>query len=124
MTPDEIEQLRAARKAAHDVFDTLWRGSRQKGKTMNRDAAYKWLARVMEKDEFDAHIRRMTLTECARLVELVKLKRAEMRRESIPAWVSVARQRLASEDWTGKEAEQEILRKAVAPWHVDSADDV
>ncbi len=56
---------KAARIAAHEVFDELWRGG-----GMSRGAAYRWLARKMGRDE--VHFGEMSIDECEEAIQIVE----------------------------------------------------
>lgn len=58
-------ETHAARREAHAGFDRLWRGS---GAPMGRESAYRWLAFVLGCTSEDAHIGRLTLAECQRVI--------------------------------------------------------
>ncbi len=59
----------AARIAAHDVFDRLWKQNR-----MTRPQAYAWMRQAMGLSESEAHIGHFTAEQCERLVTLIKDK--------------------------------------------------
>lgn len=64
---------RRARKAAHAVFDPLWRramDSRGWGKNKAREAAYQWLAKEMKIQPHKCHISMFTTEQCARVVKI------------------------------------------------------
>src|ERR1700684_383239 len=52
-------QLRAAKMAAHGIFDPLWKGG-----PMRRREAYRWLAGELGMEPKRCHIGYMDLTEC------------------------------------------------------------
>ena len=62
-TPANAETKRARRRA-HEVFDTLWKGG-----AMRRGDAYEWLAQQFGRP---AHIADMDVADCDRVVALVK----------------------------------------------------
>lgn len=56
-------KLRGWKAKAHTAFDKLW-----KSPSMTRNAAYQWLADVMNKDIKDAHIGLFNVMECQKVV--------------------------------------------------------
>lgn len=60
------EELRLARKSAHDVFDEVWKQGR-----LTRPDAYAWLSRAMKLRPEDCHIGMFTVEECQRAKQLV-----------------------------------------------------
>lgn len=65
-------ELRAAKSAAHAVFDPLWRRKIQCvqcSKSKARKAAYAWLAGVLGMDPKRCHIGMMDVADCQRVVE-------------------------------------------------------
>lgn len=60
-------KLRAARKAAHRVFDRLWKGG-----SWRRNAAYQRLQEVLQIPLERAHIAMLTEAECRELCRAVK----------------------------------------------------
>lgn len=54
------------RMKAHDAFDTLWQ---KKG--MGRAQAYKWMRRMLDLSEEEAHIGMMNIETCQRLIVAV-----------------------------------------------------
>ncbi len=58
-------ELRIARKAAHLVFDDLW-----KSRKMGRWQAYRWLAETMHIDGKDAHIGMFNIDQCIQLINM------------------------------------------------------
>lgn len=58
-------ELREARGRAHKAFDPIWRKH-----GINRNDAYKWLAEQMELTKSECHMAKMSIAECARVVEL------------------------------------------------------
>lgn len=63
------KSLQAARNAAHNAFDTLW-----KDKHVSRTAAYKWLQKVMKLTPDQAHMYQMSEEQCAEVIRLVAKK--------------------------------------------------
>jgi hypothetical protein len=63
--PDVI----AARERAHAAFDQLWKSGR-----MTRDAAYAWLCSVMKLPPREAHIGKMHIEQCDKVVRLIQEK--------------------------------------------------
>lgn len=63
-------ETRAWRKAAHSMFDALW-----KHKKMSRTTAYHWMAKEMGLPSEKAHIGMMTAEQCMTLIGKVKKKR-------------------------------------------------
>lgn len=61
--------LQRARAAAHEAFDTLWKGGH-----CSRGTAYAWLRRVMVLKPNQAHMYKMNSNQCARVVQLVAEK--------------------------------------------------
>lgn len=61
-------ELRNAKKAAHAIFDPLW-----KEKTMSRSKAYAWLARALEIDPKDCHIGMFDLDLCRKTIDAVTI---------------------------------------------------
>lgn len=60
------KEMRAARKAAHAVFDPLWQ---KQG--MDRDAAYRWMAEKMGIQEINhAHVAWFDVEQCNKLIEI------------------------------------------------------
>lgn len=64
-------ELREAKKAAHAVFDRLWKSGE-----MTRKSAYRWLARKLGMRHYDCHIGEFDLALCQRVVELCKARAA------------------------------------------------
>lgn len=60
-------QLRAAKRAAHDIFDRIWRED-----WMSRDEAYAWLASKLGLDAQLTHIGMFRVATCERVVELCR----------------------------------------------------
>ena len=58
---------KGARIRAHDVFDRLWMTS-----LMTRDGAYRWMCRVMDLSEDEAHIGKFTIEQCETLIKKVQ----------------------------------------------------
>ena len=67
-TPGD-RRTNAARMAAHDVFDRVWRQGR-----MTRPKAYAWMRQVMGLREEEAHIAHFTADQCERLITIIKSK--------------------------------------------------
>jgi hypothetical protein len=61
-TPANAE-TKKARRAAHHVFDHLWKEGH-----MSRGAAYRWMQRAMDMTPEQAHIGRFSREECKRVV--------------------------------------------------------
>lgn len=64
--------LRKWRKAAHSIFDPMWKG---RTKFMSRSGAYRWMQEVMELPASEAHIGMFDEEKCRILIEHVKQKR-------------------------------------------------
>ena len=60
------EKLRKARKSVHRRFDLLWIN-----RDMNRDQAYRWLARRMGIKSRGCHIGFFSLNECRKAIEML-----------------------------------------------------
>ena len=56
-------ELRAAKMAAHDAFDPLWRAS-----GVRRNAAYRWLATAIGVELSKCHIGMFDVATCQRVV--------------------------------------------------------
>jgi ssDNA-binding Zn-finger/Zn-ribbon topoisomerase 1 len=67
-TPANAE-TKAARIRAHEAFDELWKSG-----LMKRRAAYRWMAEVLGLSREAAHISRMDLATCERLVQAVRAR--------------------------------------------------
>lgn len=63
------DELRNARKQAHNEFDKLWKGPTRK---MTRYNAYRWLAKTMNLERIDTHIALFEVEQCKKVVELLK----------------------------------------------------
>lgn len=63
------DELRNARKQAHNEFDKLWKGQTRK---MTRYNAYGWLAKEMNLKRKDTHIALFEVEQCKKVVELLK----------------------------------------------------
>ncbi|MDP4087365.1 MAG: zinc-finger-containing protein [Bacillota bacterium] len=63
-------QLRSLRKAAHSLFDPLW-----KGRKMSRDGAYRWLQDNMNLPADKAHIGMLNDDQCKELIQKLKTYR-------------------------------------------------
>jgi len=61
-TPAKAE-VKAARMRAHRAFDELWTTGR-----MSRKQAYTWLQKVMQMTKREAHVARMDLAQCERVI--------------------------------------------------------
>ena len=59
------QQTHDARKAAHAAFDPIWQSG-----GLDRPAAYKWLASMMNMTAEECHISRMTASEAAKVYVL------------------------------------------------------
>ena len=57
------KETKQARIAAHEAFDALWEHG-----TISRDQAYRWLSKEFGRD---AHISKMDIEDCQRVIELV-----------------------------------------------------
>lgn len=66
-------ELRYWKKAAHAVFDPLWRQGRFRGQ---RKAAYEWLAEQMELPVEQTHIGMFDIAQCKRAIKIVQEKGA------------------------------------------------
>jgi hypothetical protein len=62
-------ELRAAKMAAHDAFDRLWKGG-----GMRRGAAYEWLAAQLSIDRSACHIGEFDVADCRRVVAACALR--------------------------------------------------
>lgn len=63
-------ETRAARKVAHEVFDSLWK---DKGLgRMSRKAAYEWMQKNLGLYEDDAHIAKLDKDGCEKLIKAVE----------------------------------------------------
>ena len=62
-------ELRRAKRAAHEVFDPLWRDT-----GTPRRAAYQWLANAMGLHIDNTHIGEFDLAQCRRVVEICRHK--------------------------------------------------
>ena len=60
-------QIAGARKKAHKAFDRLWKSG-----LMSRGDAYRWLAKNLNKDGENSHIRCLSVEECEYLIWLVE----------------------------------------------------
>lgn len=63
------KELQGWRVRAHEAFDTIW-----KKRGFRRHTAYAWLRRVMVLPPDKAHISRMDVEQCRRVIELVEEK--------------------------------------------------
>lgn len=66
-------ELRAAKVAAHAVFDPLWQGKIRRdkcSKTVARRAGYKWLSEQLQIPVKKTHIGYMSLEECKKVIEV------------------------------------------------------
>ena len=68
-------ELRAAKSAAHVLFDPIWKGGE-----MRRRAAYRWLAGELGIEFKDTHIGWFDVGQCRRVVEICR-KRLASREE-------------------------------------------
>jgi hypothetical protein len=59
--------ITAVRFQAHLYFDQIW-----KNRHLSKKAAYKWLARVLNKKRYEAHFSKLSPEECDRVIELLK----------------------------------------------------
>jgi hypothetical protein len=59
--------LRRLRHAAHDVFDAYWQG-----KKMDRNVAYKEMAKVLGIPKEKAHMRFMDKAQCEQVIKIYK----------------------------------------------------
>lgn len=66
-------ELRYWKKAAHAVFDPLWRQGRFRGQ---RKAAYEWLAEQMELPVEQTHIGMFDIAQCKQAIKIVQEKGA------------------------------------------------
>jgi len=76
-TPADAE-TRTARHAAHDAFDSLYRG---RSAPWTRKEAYQWLACVLGKPQEQAHIGMCNQAECERIIRAVACLKADARRD-------------------------------------------
>lgn len=60
-------ELRAAKRAAHDALDPLWKNGH-----MNRQAAYSWLAHKLGIPPEDCHIGEFDVDRCLEVVAILK----------------------------------------------------
>lgn len=67
-------ELRKLRGKCHALFDPIW-----KNKHMKRTSAYKWLAESLEIPAEKCHIGMFNQVMCKKAINLLKLKRAEMK---------------------------------------------
>lgn len=58
---------KAARNRAHEHFDPLWQ--RERGGTMSRVEAYRFMQRLMGMTEEQAHIGRFSIAQCDLLIQ-------------------------------------------------------
>ena len=65
---------RAARQAAHNALDPLWRDP---GASMSRNAVYKWLAEELQIKPKQCHIGRFDVVTCLRVVQLAIAKKRQ-----------------------------------------------
>lgn len=63
------DELRNARKQAHNEFDKLWKGPTRR---MTRYNAYRWLSKEMNLKRKDTHIALFEVEQCQKVVELLK----------------------------------------------------
>ncbi len=63
------DELRNARKQAHNEFDKLWKGPTRR---MTRYNAYGWLSKEMNLKRKDTHIALFEVEQCKKVVELLK----------------------------------------------------
>lgn len=68
------DELRKARKQAHNLFDKLWK---EPTRIMTRFNAYKWLSKKMNLKQSDTHIALFEIEQCKTVIELVKNKIGE-----------------------------------------------
>jgi len=61
------EEYRKTRKAAHALFDQIW-----KNKEMTRSQAYKRMAVILKIPEEDAHIAQLNLEQLQKLIRCLK----------------------------------------------------
>lgn len=71
-TPED----RRARRAAHVVFDRLWQEGSDVDGFRTRAAAYLWLADQLGVPSSECHIGQFDAARCARVLELVRRRRA------------------------------------------------
>lgn len=64
-------ELRRAKRAAHRVFDPMWRGG-----GLTRSQAYAWLSEQLGINETECHIGMFDVEQCKGVVEVCKGKRA------------------------------------------------
>lgn len=67
-------ELRNWKKAAHAVFDPLWKYGRFRG---HRNAAYAWLAQKMGLPVEKTHIGMFDVGQCRKAIEIIEKKRKE-----------------------------------------------
>ncbi|KIL72035.1 zinc-finger-containing protein [Bacillus badius] len=63
-------EVRRWRKAAHSIFDPLWRS-----REMSRSTAYRWMQEAMGLSSKEAHIALFDEEQCKQLIEKVKEQR-------------------------------------------------
>lgn len=73
-------ETRNARRDAHAVFDVLWRK-----KYMTRSEAYKWLGNKLGLTPEKCHIGESDIYTCGLIIEMSKVKLAEIRRKETKA---------------------------------------
>ena len=66
------KETRAARMAAHILFDPLWKQELKFKKRDRRTSAYRWLASMMDVAFDDAHIGYFSEEQCSRLIVLLR----------------------------------------------------
>ena len=65
------DELRCARKKAHNSFDRLWK---KPTRIMSRFEAYKWLSKQMGLEIEDTHIAMFESEQCQNVVKLARIK--------------------------------------------------
>lgn len=66
-------ETKEARKSAHNAFDPMWKGERDKGKA--RVEAYKWLADQLDIEPWRCHISWFDIAVCRKVVQLSLARR-------------------------------------------------
>lgn len=64
-------ELREWKRKAHDAFDPLWKARRRKQKKIQRERAYKILARMLKLAPEMCHIGQFDVETCKRVIDLI-----------------------------------------------------
>lgn len=67
------KDLRHLRKLCHQSFDTLWEGSKNT-QMMTRLQAYQWLRKSLGIPKKEAHIGRLNILQCRKIIRKIKKK--------------------------------------------------